>query len=817
LPALAEALAAHARVVLEAPPGAGKSTYLPLWLLERGADAQRRIILIQPRRLAAATVAAYLARQTHKPLGASVGLRTRFDHKISAETIIEVVTEGVFLRQVQRDPELTGVSTVLFDEYHERSWQADLALGLALETQAQWRATAKPLTLIVMSATMPVDTVAQWLNAATVRATGRSYPVTLAYNPPGRVELIEHVARTIRAALTRGARRILVFLAGWQIMQRVRQRLNAIDCEILMLHSSVPPDEQLRALQFDPNGAQSVILATNIAETSVTIPGVDTVIDSGQVRRALFDPSRGMDRLETGWISRASAEQRAGRAGRLGPGHCIRLWSQEQQGRLIAHDTPEIQQVDLTPLALELALWGGDDVATVLPEPPPAQRLLDARELLQRLDAIDNDHRITATGRAMAALGLHPRLGKLVLHGREAGQLREACLLAALLSEGDFVRNNFEQQVDLYWRLQLLHTGDRAVDIQHGTWQRINQLARQLQTRSGTNANIASQQLSTGALLLAAFPDRLARRRQSGSKRYLCVDGFEVLLADHDALGQSEWLVVAEHDGDRRGARIRLAAGIAESEITPLLNTHAETFDTVRWDDTRGALVAQRQRRFGALILEARALPVDDEHAIGFWLRQLRERGLTWLTWSNAVESWLGRARWLAGRVTAWPDFSEAALLADLEQWLAPYLAGICKLNELRALDFAAMLRARLDYAQQQQMHKLAPEMFELPSGIKHRIEYSADASLRLVARLTEFYGLDQHPQISGEPLLLELLSPGHRSLQLTQDLPGFWRSAYVEVRKEMKGRYPKHFWPEQPWAAPATAKTKKHMKSLEQ
>ena len=818
LSALAGALCTHARVVLEAPPGAGKSTYLPLWLMQRGADTSHRIVLIQPRRLAAESVAMYLARQTGKPLGARVGLRTRFDHKITSGTIIEVVTEGVFLRQIQRDPELAGVSTVLFDEYHERSWQADLALGLALESQAQWRPADRPLILIVMSATLPVDSVARWLDAAAIRASGRSYPVAVAYDPPGRAELVDHTAHAIRAALQAGARRILVFLAGWQIMLRVRQRLTELNCEVLMLHSSVPPDEQQRAMQFDPGSGQSVILATNIAETSVTIPGVDTVIDSGQVRRAVFDPSRGMDRLETGWISRASAEQRAGRAGRLGPGRCVRLWGREQQGRLLAHDAPEIQQVDLAPLALELALWGGGDVTALLPEPPPPLRLLDARQLLQRLDAVDADYRITAMGRSMAELGLHPRLGRLVLFGRESGQLREACLLAALLSEGDFVRNNIAHQVDLDWRLQLLQSGEKSADFQQGIWHRIIQLAHLLQTRSGKQRlRTHTDRLSPGALLLAAYPDRLARRRQADSRRYLCVDGFEVLLAEHDALGQSEWLVVAEHDGDRRGARIRLAASIGEREIEPLLAAHADAVDSVRWDDTRGALLAQRQRRFGALVLEERPLPVDDAHAVKFWPQQIRERGLAWLAWSDAVDSWLGRARWLRHRVVNWPDFSESALLSDLEQWLAPYLTGIRKLSELRALDFAAMLRARLEYAQQQQMNQLAPEVFELPSGINHRIEYSAGAPPRLAARLTEFYGLDQHPRIGGEPLLLELVSPAHRPLQVTQDLPGFWRGAYVEVRKEMKGRYPKHFWPEQPWAAPATAKTKKHMKSFEE
>lgn len=813
LPALELALRSHSRVVLEAPPGAGKSTFLPLWFLQRGADRRHRIVLIQPRRLAAASVANYLAAQTGRPLGATVGLRTRFDHKVSAETVIEVVTEGIFLRQIQRDPELNDVAVVLFDEYHERSWQADLALGLALESQTQWRGSENPLVLIAMSATLPAASVAQWLDAAVVRAQGRSYPVAVSYEPPGRTELADHAARHIRSALHDGARRVLVFLAGWQAIQRVRERLGDPGCEILVLHSSVAPEEQQRALRFD-GATRSVILATNIAETSVTIPGVDTVIDSGQVRRAVFDPSRGMDRLETGLISRASAEQRAGRAGRLGPGRCIRLWSQEQHGRLPPHEAPEIQQVDLTPLALELALWGGERIDTVLPEPPPAARLAESRQLLQRLHALDAQGRLTAQGRAMAELGVHPRLARLVLSGCERGRLRAAARLAALLSEGDFVRG--ADTVDVDWRLQLLVDADRDAGIQRATWQRINQLARQLQARvPAPDSAPATEPASTGALLAAAFPDRLARRRQPGSARYLCVDGFEVVLPEHDGLRRHDWLVVAEHDGDRQGAKIRLAAALAADEIGALLGA-SETVDSVEWDETRGALVGLRRRRLGAIVLDEKPLAVDAEHAAAFWLRQIRERGLGWLQWPDAVEAWLGRVRWLASRNAGLPDFSEETLLADLEQWLLPYLSGVRKLSELRALDFAAMLRARLDYAQQRQVQQLAPDTFELPSGIRHRVDYSAAAPPRLAARLTEFYGLDTHPQIGGEPLLLELLSPAHRPLQLTRDLSGFWRGAYAEVRKEMKGRYPKHFWPEQPWAAPATAKTKKHMKSFD-
>jgi len=813
---LSTVLAHRHRVVLEAPPGAGKSTYLPLWLRERGADSHHRIILLQPRRLAAAAIAAYLARQLGAEVGGIVGLRTRFERKVSTDTVIEVVTEGVFLRQVQRDPELAGVAFVLFDEYHERSWQADLALGLTLEAQTQWRDADNPLQLIVMSATLPAASVAGWINAPIVRAEGRSFPVNISYSPPGNKDEIGHLVAAINTAIMSGARRTLVFLPGWQMMQKIQRQLEAIGIEPLLLHSSVAPEQQQRALQFDSTAPAGVILATNIAETSLTIPGIDTVIDSGLVRRARFDPKRGMDRLDTGWISRASAEQRAGRAGRLGPGQCIRLWSREQHGRLLAHDPAEIEQVDLAPLALELALWGGDAPASVLPEPPSLTRLDDARQLLQRLGALDADNRITASGRAMAELGLHPRLAHLVQFSRERGDGAQGALLAALLSEGDFVRRDGPAlPADIDWRLRLLQGKEQVGAVSRSTMQRIKQLAQQLRSR-GRGDTKAPGDIATGELLLAAFPDRLAQQRQAGSARYLCVDGFEVVLAEHDPLRGQPWLVIAEHDGERSGARVRLATAVDMAVVESQLGSQIEAVDTVAWDASRELLRARRQRLLGAIVLNETALPIDDELAGRYWLQLIREHGLAWLQLSQATEQWLARVRWLRLQRDDWPDFAEPALLAELEEWLLPYLAGVRKLVDLRALDIDSLLRARLDYAQQQALAQLAPERFVLPSGVAHRIEYRDNAPPKLAARLTEFYGLDQHPQLHGAPLLLELLAPSHRPLQLTQDLPGFWRNAYREVRKEMKGRYPKHFWPDEPWSAPATAKTKKHMPSFE-
>lgn len=819
LPALDDALRHSARVALEAPPGAGKSTYLPLWLWRRDADKTRRIVLIQPRRLAASNVARYLAQRSGAPLGASVGLRTRYDHKMSADTVIEVVTEGIFLRQIQRDPELTGVRYVLFDEYHERSWQADLGLAFALETQALWRGADQPLFILAMSATLPTAAVADWLQAPIVRAEGRSFPVRIDYRPPvaartdrGRPDPIEHLAQTIVAAQGEGSRRMLVFLSGWQPMQRLQQRLaGRFDGVVQLLHSSLPPEQQQLALQAPPDGRASVVLATNIAETSLTIEGIDTVIDSGQVRRPRFDPSRGMDRLETGWISRASAEQRAGRAGRLGPGRCIRLWSQEQQGRLPAHDTAEIHQVDLAPLALELALWNSDrPAAELLPDPPQPQRLDEARQLLVGLGALDARGSITATGRRMAELGVHPRLGRLVLHGAERGAAATACQLAALLSEGDFLpRAEAEASVDLDLRLDALRRA--GVGRYGGTAQRIAQLTRQLLERSGRSRTPATP-AATGELLLAAFPDRVARRRPGEDGRYLGIDGFELVLDRRDPLARSPWLVVAEHDGARQGARIVLAAAVDEAAVLAQLAARIEENDVLAWDESAQRLAAKRLRRLGALPLGELQLPLDDARANAIWLRELRARGLGWLNWPEATTALLERVRWARREASDWPDFSEAALLDSLEDWLLPYMQGIRRLDELRGLDFAALLRARLDYAQQQRLAQLAPERLQLPSGAAHVIEYRAGEPPKLAARLTEFYGLDRHPSIGGEPLLLELLSPAYRPVQLTRDIVGFWRGSYPEVRKEMKGRYPKHFWPEEPWSAPATTVTKKRM-----
>ncbi len=828
LPALSTALAAGDRVVLEAPPGAGKSTFLPLWLLERHATPARRIVLIQPRRLAAASVAGYLARQLDEPLGQRVGLRTRFENKTSAATIIEVVTEGIFLRQIQRDPTLAGIGWVLFDEYHERSWQADLGLAFALETQGVWREADSPLQIIVMSATLPAAAIAGWLDAPIVCAEGRSFPVDIRYSPTpnsanDRSGGLDHAAREIAQALADGARKVLVFLPGWSAITRLSERLSIpANTEIFTLHSQVAPEQQQQALLLPAPGRAAVVLATNIAETSLTIEGVDVVIDSGEVRRARYDPARGMDRLETGWISRASATQRSGRAGRLGPGRCVRLWSREQHGRLPEHDPAEIQAVDLAPLALELALWGGG--IELLPEPPPTQRLREAQQLLVELDALDATGHITASGRQLAGLGVHPRLGHLLQLGQAAGASEQAALLAALLSEGDFVRadNSRPASADLDWRLQLLQSRNPAAPVRHAVVQRIRQLAGQL-SRRGDGSRSDKKKIDTAAigldaLLYAAFPDRLARQREPGSARYLTVEGFEIQLDLHDALRQSPWLIVAEHDGARQGARVRLALAVSAASAEALIADRVASGDEVYWDEARGGIFARRIRRIGAIVIDERTSAVDETQAQDFWLASLRERGLDWLQLTDTTAGWLARARWsntYRGDADNWPDFSEVALLANAELWFIPYVTGVRRLSELRAVDWLGALQSLLDYGQRQRLDQLAPARFLLPSGHTHAIDYSAEVAPRLAARVQEFYGLNQHPSIANgrQPLLVELLSPAQRPVQLTQDLPGFWRSSYADVRKDMKGRYPKHFWPDEPWAAAATTVTKNRMR----
>ncbi|MDX9874931.1 MAG: ATP-dependent helicase HrpB [Spongiibacteraceae bacterium] len=811
LPRLGEALAGAGRVLLEAPPGSGKSTRFPLWLMAQGATRDRRIVLVQPRRVAAAGIARYLARCAGGPLGERVGLRTRFEKQVSANTVLEVVTEGIFLRTIQNDPLLAGIGWVLFDEFHERNWQADLGLAFALESQRDWR-DEQPLGIAVMSATLPQGRFREWFEAPLITAGGRAWPVTVSYAPvPSRAALHYHLRDQITAALAQGARKVLVFLPGWSAIRRAASVLEQLPVTVTRLHSNVMPQEQERALAPLADGEQMVVLATNIAETSLTIEGVDVVIDSGRVRRPSYDPRRGMNQLIEGWVSRASAEQRAGRAGRLGPGRCIRLWSREQQGRLPEHELPELTEVDAAPVLLELAAWGAKDDSFLLDSLPPAARS-QAEALLTRLGAFDQRGWLTPLGKAMAAMGLHPRLGRLLLTAPPTGR-RAAAALAALLAEGDFLP--VETGCDIETRLAWLLQDERGVptDAPGTLLRRIRQLQRQLLSRAKAHPEFAAAErdITIGELLLAAYPDRLARRRPGTQGRFLTIDGFEVIVPASDPLASSEWLVVAEHDGARDGARVWLAAMVSHEAAAAAAHDSATEEVRTAWNSERERVEGEQVRRLGAVVLEQRRVPVGEEQAAVIWRQVIAEHGIEWLALPPAATEWLARVNWLRSRGEALPDSSPEALMASLDEWLLPWLQGVRARSELGSVDWLALLRARLSYAEQQRVETAAPARWQLPSGQGHRIDYQGGRP-ELAARLTEFYGLDTHPQLEGEPLLLVLLSPAGRPLQRTADLPGFWRSAYSEVRKEMRGRYPKHYWPEQPWLAEATSTTRRRM-----
>lgn len=811
------ALAKVGRVLVEAPPGAGKSTALPLHLLRQGATPGRRVLLVQPRRLAARSIAGYLARCCGEAVGATVGLRTRFDSHCSAATRLEVITEGIFLRQIQGNPALQGVGWVLFDEFHERSWQADVGLTLALECQQALRDEAGPLGLVVMSATLPAARLSQWLAAPLVCTAGRQHPVAIDYRPGPRARsgaqrsLPDQVAGEVRNALAAGARKILVFLPGWGAIERAAQVLSGCDADIHRLHAAMP-DAHAAALA-PPGERPSVVLATNVAETSLTIAGVDTVIDSGLAKRPRYDARRGMDRLIEAGISQASATQRAGRAGRLGPGRCVRLWSHDRQGRLQPYDPPAIHQIDIVPALLELAVWGG--APELLPDPPEPPRIARAQESLHRLGALDARGWATPMGRRMVDLGVHPRLARLVLHGAERRALRRASLLAALLSEGDLpaaCSPAGRRDSSVESRLALLEADPKQAPT-------IQRIAAQLRRRVVVDAaqldgTTVDAEISPGALLLAGFPERLARRRSGDEGRFLTRDGYEVTLDRHDGLSRCEWLAIAAlEEGGTSGSRARLAAALTAADVAALLESEAEAAVCCGWDTARGQVVARRQRRLGAIVLDELPIASGDAQAAEVWRGQIAQHGVDWLPWSEAARQWLARARWLERRRGLSTSFSAEALLATVDGWLLPWLAPLRQLSQWHKLDHVAVLAGRLEFSEQQRLAREAPSHWQVPSGQRHPLHYgAADSAPRLAARLPEFYGLDTHPQLAGEPLVLELRSPAGRPLQVTSDLPAFWRGAYAAVRKEMRGRYPKHFWPEEPWSAVATTTTRRRM-----
>jgi ATP-dependent helicase HrpB len=819
LPALREALAARNAAVLEAPPGAGKSTVVPLALLEEAWLAGRRIVMLEPRRIAARAVATRLAATLGEPVGRRAGYRMRLDTKVSRDTRIEVITEGILTRKLESDPALEDTGLVIFDEFHERSLAADLGLALCLDVQRNLR---PDLRVLVMSATLDGAAVARLLgDAPRVTSAGRMYPVEVrhARRAPDHVE--REVAATVRRALTEEPGDALVFLPGAPEIRRLERALNEgalpAGTRVLPLHGELPAEVQDAALLPATGGSRKVVLATSIAETSLTIDGVRIVVDSGQARRTRFDPGSGMSRLETLPVSLAAAEQRRGRAGRLAPGVCYRVYTAADERRLPPATAAEVLEADLAPLALDLAAWGTDAAALAWLDLPPAPHLAQARELLTMLGALDREGRITPLGRHMAGLGLHPRLARMLLAARGSATVATAARLAALLSERDLARSRpGERDASLEQRLELLDGRQVAgLDADRGALARVRRLASQWtrELPAAPGAHIHSP--DAGLLLAAAYPDRIARRR-GDSPRYLLANGRGAAFPGPDALTRHEWLVIADLDAGEREARIHLAAPVAHGPLLAQLGAAVTTHERVEWDRREGAVVARRERRFGALVVEEGPLSRPAVAAqVEAMLAGVRELGLGALPWSRAARSLQTRVGFLRAvlppaEAAAWPDLSDATLEATLATWLGPYLDGIVRRDHLARLDLASILGATLDYALQQSLERLAPTHLTVPSGSRLPIDYDSDPP-RISVRLQEVFGMAATPRVAGGriALALELLSPAQRPVQVTRDLESFWARGYAEVRKELKGRYPKHYWPDDPTQAEPTARVR--------
>lgn len=817
LPRLKTTLEQNTTALLQAPPGAGKTTRVPLALLDAPWRNHRKILMLEPRRLAARSAARFMARQMGEKPGQTVGYRTRLDTRVSAATRIEVVTEGILTRLIQADPMLEDYAAILFDEFHERSLQADLGLALVRETQ---QALREDLRLLVMSATLDTAPIARVLgDVPVISSEGRAFPVEVLYRPaPSRARnprIVDRVVAVIQEALMEQPGSVLVFLPGAGEIRRAEQQLRgqlADNVLLTPLYGNLKSDEQDRAISPAPAGQRKLVLATAIAETSLTIEGVRVVIDSGQQRRAVFDPNSGMARLVTGRVSKASAEQRKGRAGRVEPGICYRLWSESEQAGLAEFTPPEIQEADLAPLVLELAQWGArtpDQVAWI--DTPPQAHWRQAVDLLQWLDMLDADGAITDHGKAARAFGVHPRLAHMVIRGRALGLEVLAAELAALLGDRDLLGPG--AGADMHERIRALR-GDRSHrNLDPARLQSIRQAAKRLAHGSGAPQPMPTE-TDVGRLLAQAYPDRVARRRAGGAPRYQLSNGKGATLREDDALARHDWLVAADLDGKSREATIYLAAAVEIPDLEQDLAAHIHESEEAVWDDKRGTVIARQVRKLGELILAETVLPKPAPELIQQGLlNAVRNKGLESLSWPPAARQWQARVQTLARAFPgSWPDVSDAALMARLDDWLAPFMPGLQRWADLQKLDLVSCLQSLLDYPQQQQLNELAPKSMTIPTGQNIVLDYAADNGPVLAAKLQSLFGWTETPALAGGKVavVIHLLSPAQRPLAVTADLASFWRQAYPEIRKEQRGRYPKHPWPEDPLTAEPSQGTKK-------
>jgi ATP-dependent helicase HrpB len=804
-----KALAHQGIALLQAAPGAGKSTVLPLHLLDEPWLSKRKIIMLQPRRIAARAVAQRLAEQLGEEPGATVGYRIRFDTCVSASTRIEVVTEGILARMLQSDPAIEDAGLLVFDEFHERNIHADTALAMAIQVRQLLR---PDLRLLVMSATLPAARLLRPLgNPPVIEAPGRSYPVQVVYEPYTNDD---PVATRVAAAVLKAFRAhegdILAFLPGAREINQAKELLDkaGIPAKVCLLYGDLPLPQQREAIAADPQCRRKVVLATNIAETSLTIENVRVVVDCGLARVALFDPRSGLTRLQTQRITRDSAEQRAGRAGRIAPGVCYRLWTAATQHQLQTERKPEIEEADLTAVLLQVLRWGAKHVYE-LPwiTPPPTGAVAQALELLSMLGAVD-ERGLTSRGKKMAEIPVHPRLAHLLTFDFTSSQQAAlAADIAALLDERDILGNH--SQADFVLRVEALRKfrEGRTTSLQHGRMQRVADLAalwrRWLNVRED-NSPVKPREV--GYLLLQAYPDRLARQLHPQSARYRLRTGKLGFLDAHDPLVTNKWLVAAHADAGPVEGKIFLAAAVAEEDLADMATPH----EVVRWDEQKEMVTALTEHRIGALVLKSEPLTVmPGATRAAVLLNVVREKGLAWLGWAEQHEQWCNRVlslrQWRPDE--PWPDVQPAMLMKELEVWLAPFLEGVSRREELKKLPLTDALNTLLTPEQQRALEKLAPERISVPSGSFVKIFYKSDGQLpHMEIRLQECFGWVHTPTINQgrTPVVMHLLSPGFKPVQVTQDLQSFWQHTYPVIRRELMRKYPKHAWPDDPIRAVA-------------
>ncbi|HCS19659.1 MAG TPA: ATP-dependent helicase HrpB [Bacteroidetes bacterium] len=790
--------------IVHAPPGAGKSTLLPLALMDEGFIGGQKILMLEPRRLAAKTIAMRMSELLGHQTGTTVGYRVRFEQKISEDSRIEVLTEGILTRRLQRDPELEGVGLVIFDEFHERSIHADLALALCREAQKVLR---PDLRILIMSATLNIKELSSLLKAPVISSLGRQYPVDVRYGDGVDMRLISEImSRKVVQAAKEEEGDILVFLPGEAEIRRCEADLKRMlpGIEIHPLYGMLPPARQMAAIYPSKKGNRKVVLATSIAETSLTIEGVKIVVDSGLGRKSKFDPRSGLSRLETVIISTGSADQRAGRAGRLAPGVCYRMWTLADHSRMQKHDVPEILEADLSSLLLELAQWGVNDPAQLdWLNPPPSGHVKQARATLEELGAVESG-KITEHGKKMLELPCHPRLAHMLLLAGSETNKKLACDVAAVLEERDPLPR--DSGIDITLRIEALRRFRQTKNdaARMGRIEKVAESYLRIFDLAADNGPVDAYEC--GLLIAHAFPERIASSRPGNNSQFQLANGRYAQAGPKDDLGHEPWLAVAHLDARDGLGKIFMAAPLNPKDLAPMVKQEK----VITWDTRKGGLIASMDLRIGSIILQSKPLPEPDaQHLNDAICKALRSEGQNLLNWDEATTQWQNRVmsmrKWQPAE--GWPEVSTEALLLVVEDWIAPYLAGVKKPEDLKKIKLAEILPYTLSYEQQQKLDEFAPASLKVPSGSLIQIQYQANGDAPILSvRLQQVFGLAETPRINGGeiPVVMELLSPANRPVQTTRDLKNFWDSTYFEVKKELKRRYPKHSWPDDPWTAPA-------------